>query len=55
MSLLIKGFNMPTSCSACEFNDAAYCWFINTPFCEMDTDFWTERAKECPLVEVEHE
>lgn len=55
MSVLIKGMEMPKSCGDCPFDYDCFCCAItlhNFFILDENFDFTTERASDCPLVEV---
>lgn len=50
MSVLIKGMEMPESCSKCAFGDGYSCYAKG--YIVQEDDWENKRADFCPLVEV---
>ena len=48
MSILIRGMEMPKTCSDCELYQYGFC-MVTKKVCDKA---WTQRQDDCPLIEV---
>ena len=48
MSILIRGMEMPETCSNCELYQYGFC-MVTRNVCDKA---WTQRQDDCPLIEV---